>query len=265
MDLGLAGKTVIITGGAANIGRGITEAFVKENANVVIADIDEEQAQKVAKEFEGLGSGKILPVKTDVTDMASIEAMVKKVLDTFGGIDVLVNNAGFVSNKLFLKKPVEEYEKEVRINYLGVVQCTRAVLDTMVEKKSGRIVNIASDSGRVGEPREAVYSGTKGAVIAFGKAIAKEMGRYWITVNAICPGANIPQQPGTAGKHSMWAGDITVEMIPPETKEKILSQYPLQRMGTPQDVAYAALFFASEGANYITGQTLSVSGGFSTC
>lgn len=262
MDLGLAGKTVVVTGGAANIGRGITEAFVREGANVVIADIDEEQAQKVVKEFEGLG-GKLLAAKTDVTDYESVQAMVSKALETFGTVDVLVNNAGFVSNKLFLKKPVEEYEKELRINYLGVVHCTRAVLDHMTERKSGRIVNIASDSGRVGEPREAVYSGTKGAVIAFGKAIAKEMGRYWITVNAICPGVNIPQQAGTAGKHSMWAGDITIEMIPPETKDRILSQYPLQRMGTPQDVAYAALFFASEGANYITGQTLSVSGGYS--
>ena len=262
MDLGLAGKTVIVTGGAANIGRGITYAFAKEGANVVIADIDEEQGQKVAEEFKDVG-GKIVPIKTDVTDWSSVEAMAKKTLETFGSIDVLVNNAGFVSNKLFMKKPVEEYEKELKINYLGVVHCTRAVLDHMTERKAGRIVNIASDSGRVGEPREAVYSGTKGAVIAFGKAIAKEMGRFGITVNAICPGANIPQQPGTAGKHSMWAGDITVEMIPPETKEKILSQYPLGRMGTPEDVAYATLFFASEGANYITGQTLSISGGFS--
>lgn len=262
MDLGLEGKTVIVTGGGANIGRGITMAFVKEKANVVIADIDEEQGQKVVGECEGLG-GKAIAIKTDVTDYASVEAMVKKALETFGSIDVLVNNAGYVSNKLFLKKPIEEYDKEIRINYLGVVNCTRAVLDHMTERKAGRIVNIASDSGRVGEPREAVYSGTKGAVIAFGKAIAKEMGRFWITVNAICPGANIPQKPGTAGKHSMWAGDITVEMIPPETKERILSQYPLQRMGTPEDVAYAALFFASEGANYITGQTLSVSGGYS--
>jgi 2-hydroxycyclohexanecarboxyl-CoA dehydrogenase len=262
MDLGLEGKTVIVTGGAANIGRGITEAFLREKANVVIADIDEEQAQKVAKEFDGLG-GKAVAIKTDVTDYGSVEAMVKKTLETFGTVDVLVNNAGFVSNKKFLKKPVDEYDREIKINYLGVVNCTRAVLDPMVERNAGRIVNIASDSGRVGEPREAVYSGTKGAVIAFAKAVGQEIGEYWITVNNICPGANIPQQPGTAGKHSMWAGDITVEMIPPETKEKILGHYPLRRLGTPQDVAYAALFFASEGANYITGQTLSVSGGFS--
>lgn len=263
MDLGLQGKTVIVTGGAANIGRGIAFAFAKEKANVVIADIDEEQGKKVVQEIEGLG-GKAVAIKTDVTDYGSVEAMVKKAAETFGSVDVLVNNAGYVSNKLFLKKPVEEYDKEIKINYLGVIHCTRAVLDQMVEAKAGRVVNIASDSGRVGEPREAVYSGTKGAVIAFGKAVAKEMGRFSITVNTICPGVNIPQKPGTAGKDSMWAGDITVDHIPPETKEKILSQYPISRIGTPDDVAYAALFFASEGANYITGQTLSVSGGFST-
>lgn len=262
MELGLEGKTVIITGGAANIGRGITFAFAREKSNVVIADIDDEQAQKVAKEAEGLG-GKVVGIKTDVTDYESVESTVKKALEMFGGIDVLVNNVGWVANKLFMKKPREEYDKEIKINYLGVVNCTRAVLDHMIERKAGRILNIASDSGRMGEPRESVYSGTKGAVIAFGKAIAREMGRFGITVNAICPGATIPEQPGTAGKQSMWAGDVTVEMIPPETKEKILSQYPLGRMGKPEDVANAAVFLASDAANFITGQTLSVSGGFS--
>lgn len=264
MELGLAGKTVIVTGGAANIGRGITFGFAREKCNVVIADLDQEQAEKVAKEAESLG-GKVIAVRTDVTDWDSVQAMVKKTLDTFGSIDVLVNNAGFVSNKLFMKKPAEEYEKEIKINYLGVLNCTRVVLDHMTERKSGKIVNIASDSGRVGEPREAVYSGTKGAVIAFGKAVAKEMGRFQINVNAVCPGATIPEKPGTAGKGSMWAGDVTVEMIPPETKEKIIGQYPLGRMGKPEDVANAAVFLASEAANFITGQTLSVSGGFSMC
>ena len=164
-----------------------------------------------------------------------------------------------------MKKPKEEYEKEIKINYLGVINCTRVVLDHFVEKKAGRIVNVASDSGRVGEPREAVYSGTKGAVIAFSKAIAKEMGRFGINVNTICPGATIPEKPGTAGKDSMWAGDVTQDMIPAEVKEKIISQYPLQRMGKPEDTANAAVFLASDGAAFITGQTLSVSGGFSMC
>ena len=264
MELGLAGKTVIVTGGGSNIGRAITFAFAKEKCNVVIADIDEEQGKKVAKEASALG-GKAIGIKTDVTDYASVEAMVKKAISQFGGVDVLVNNAGFVSNKLFMKKPREEYEKEIKINYLGVINCTRVVLDHFVEKKAGRIVNIASDSGRVGEPREAVYSGTKGAVIAFAKAIAKEMGRFGINVNTICPGATIPEKPGTAGKDSMWAGDVTQEMIPAEVKEKIISQYPLQRMGQPEDTANAAVVLASDGAAFITGQTLSVSGGFSMC
>jgi 2-hydroxycyclohexanecarboxyl-CoA dehydrogenase len=262
MELGLAGKTVIVTGGAANIGRGITFAFAKEGSNVVIADIDEEQAEKVVNEAKGLG-GKVVAIKTDVTDYDSVEAMVKKTLEMFGSIDVLVNNVGWVANKLFMKKPREEYEKEIKINYLGVVNCTRAVLDHMTECKAGRIVNIASDSGRVGERREAVYSGTKGAVIAFGKTIAREMGRFGITVNAVCPGATLPEKPGTAGEHSMWAGDQTVEMIPPEIKERIISGYPLGRMGKPEDVANAALFLASDAASFITGQTLSVSGGYS--
>jgi 2-hydroxycyclohexanecarboxyl-CoA dehydrogenase len=262
MELGLAGKTVIVTGGASNIGRGITLAFAKEKSNIVIADIDEEQGNKVAKEAKGLG-GNAIAIRTDVTDYDSVEAMVKKAIERFGKIDVLVNNAGFVSNKLFLKKPREEYMREITINYLGVVNCTRAALDNFVERKTGKIVNIASDSGRMGEPREAVYSGTKGAVIAFGKAIAREMGRYNINVNTVCPGATIPEKPGTAGKESMWAGDVTVEMIPPETKQKILSQYPLGRMGKPEDTANATVFLASEAANFITGQTLSVSGGFS--
>ena len=262
MELGLAGKTVIVTGGGSNIGRAITLAFAKEKSNVVIADIDEEQGKKVAKEINALG-GKAIAIKTDVTDYDSVEAMVKKTLEKFVKIDVLVNNVGWVANKLFMKKPREEYMKEITINYLGVINCTRAVLDHMIERKAGKIVNISSDSGRVGEPREAVYSGTKGAVVAFGKAVAKEMGRFGINVNAICPGATIPERPGTAGKDSMWAGDVTIEMIPPETKEKILSQYPLARLGKPEDTANAAVFLASDAAAFITGQTLSVSGGFS--
>lgn len=262
MELGLEGKTVIVTGGASHIGRGITFAFAREKCNVVIADIDDEQGQRVAKEAEGLG-GKTIAIKADVTDHASLEAMVKKTLGRFGRIDVLVNNVGFVTNNLFIKKPREEYEREIKINYLGVINCTRAVLDHMVERKGGKIVNIASDSGRLGEPREAIYSGTKGAVIAFGKAIAKELGKYNINVNAICPGITLPEKVGTVGKHSMWADGTTVDMIPSEIRDKILSRYPLGRLGKPEDVANAAVFLASDAANFITGQTLSVSGGFS--
>jgi 2-hydroxycyclohexanecarboxyl-CoA dehydrogenase len=262
MELGLEGKTVIVTGGGSNIGRAITFAFAREKCNVVIADIDEEQGKRVAEEATAMG-GKAIAIRTDVTEYDSVEAMVKRTLEEFGRIDVLVNNAGWVANKLFLKKPREEWDKEIKINYLGVINCTRAVLDHFVERKAGKIVNIASDSGRVGEPREAVYSGTKGAVIAFSKAVAKEVGRYGININSICPGATVPEKPGTAGKHSMWAGDVTVAMIPPDIKEKMVSNYPLGRLGKPEDTANAAVFLASDAAAFITGQTLSVSGGFS--
>jgi 2-hydroxycyclohexanecarboxyl-CoA dehydrogenase len=262
MELGLEGKTVIVTGGGSNIGRAITFAFAREKCNVVIADIDEDQGKRTAEEATALG-GKAIAIRTDVTDYDSVEAMVKKTLEEFGRIDILVNNAGWVANKLFLKKPREEWEREIKINYLGVVNCTRAVLDHFVERKAGKIVNIASDSGRVGEPREAVYSGAKGAVIAFSKAVAKEVGRYGININSVCPGATVPEKPGTAGKHSMWAGDVTVAMIPPDIKEKMISNYPLGRLGKPEDTANAAVFFASDAAAFITGQTLSVSGGFS--
>ena len=207
--------------------------------------------------------GKAVAIKTDVTDYASVEAMVKKTLDTFGQIDVLVNNAGFVSSNLFIKKPIQDWDKEIKINLYGVLNCTKAVLDHMVERQSGKIVNIASDGCRVGEPREPVYQATKGAVVSFGKTIAREVGRYNITVNAVCPGANIPSQPGTAGKGSMWANDLTTAAIPEEIMKKMISHYPLGRLGNPEDVAKATIFFASDMANYITGQTLSVSGGYS--
>ncbi len=261
MELGLTGKTVIVTGGAANIGRGITFSFIKEGCNVVIADIDEEQGQKVVKEVEGMG-GKAIAVKTDVTDYASVEAMAKKTIETFGQIDVLVNNAGFVSSSVFIKKPIEDWDKEIKINLYGVLNCTKVVLDHMVERQDGKIINIASDGCRVGEPREPVYQGTKGAVISLGKTIAREVGRYNITVNAICPGANIPTEPGTAGKDSMWANDLTTAAIPEEIMKKMIGHYPLGRLGNPEDVAKATIFFASDMASYITGQTLSVSGGF---
>lgn len=261
MELGLEGKTIIVTGGDSNIGRAITLAFAKEKSNVVIASLDQEQGQKVVKEAEAQG-GKAVAIKTDVTDHGSVEAMVKRTLEMFGNIDALVNNAGWVANKLFMEEPREEYETEIKINYLGVINCTRAVLDHMIERKDGRIVNISSDAGRMGQSRGAVYSGTKAAAIAFGKSIAREVGRFGITVNTICPGLTVPEKPGTVSKTSQWAG-VTLDMIPPEMKEKAISQYPMGRLGKPEEVANAVVFLASDAANFITGQTLSVSGGFS--
>ena len=260
MDLNLAGKALIVTGGGSNIGRGIVLAFARERSNVVIADIDETQGQKVAKEANAL-SGKTVAIKTDVTNVDSVAAMVKKTLEEFGQIDILVNNVGWGLDRLFIEKPRTEWEKEVSINFWGAINCTRAVLDHMIERKYGKVISIGSDAGRMGEYREAVYAGCKGGVIALSKALARELGRHGINVNVICPGATVPENPEHAGELSMWKGDMA-QVFTPEVQEKAAKAYPLRRLGKPQDIANVAVFLASDAASFITGQTISVSGGY---
>ena len=265
MDLNLKGKTVIVTGGGSNIGRGISLGFAKEGVNLVIADIDEVQGKRVAEEAKSIGAADAIVVKTDVANWDSVQAMVAETRKKFGSVQVLVNNVGWTDDKLFIEKPREDWEKEIALNYWGVINCTRAVLDNMIANKYGRVVNIGSDAGRVGEFREAVYGGTKGAVIALTKALARENGRYGITFNTICPGATIPEDPSKeAGESSMWnASSESWALFTPETLQKVAAKYPLRRIGKPSDIANATLFFASDAAEYITGQTLSVSGGYS--
>ena len=259
MDLNLSGKTVIVTGGGSNIGRGIVLGFAREGSKVVIAEIDEAQGQKVAKEARALG-GKAVTIKTDVTDVDSVAAMVKKTLDECGKIDILVNNAGWGMDRLFIEKPRMEWEKEVNINFWGVINCTRAVLDHMVERKCGKIISISSDAGRMGEYREAVYSGCKGGVIAMSKSLARELGRYGINVNVVCPGLTIPEAVEHTGELSMWKE--TGQLFTPELREKATKAYPLRRLGKPEDVANVVVFLASDAASFITGQTISASGGY---
>ena len=260
MDLSLAGKTVIVTGGGSNIGRAIVLAFASEKSNVVIADIDESQAKKVAEEAVALG-GKAVAVKTDVTSFDSATAMVRRTLEEFGKADALVNNVGWTLDRLFIEKPRSEWEKEVDINFWGVVNCTRAVLDHMMERKYGKIISIGSDAGRMGEYREAVYAACKGGVIAMSKSLARELGRYGININVVCPGVTVPEKPEYAGELSMWKGQMS-QVFTPEAQEKAAKAYPLRRLGKPEDVANVVVFLASDAASFITGQTISVSGGY---
>jgi 2-hydroxycyclohexanecarboxyl-CoA dehydrogenase len=260
MDLNLADKTVIVTGGGSNIGRAIVLAFAKEKSNVVIADIDEVQAQKVAKEAASL-SGKVIAIKTDVTSFDSVAATVKGTIEEFGRLDVLVNNVGWTLDRLFMEKTRSEWEKEVNINFWGIVNCARAVLDHMIERKYGKIISIGSDAGRMGEYREAVYAACKGGVIALSKSLARELGRYGINVNVVCPGVTVPENPEYAGELSMWKGPMA-QVFTPEAQEKAAKAYPLRRLGKPDDIANAVVFLASDAASYITGQTISVSGGY---
>lgn len=262
METGLAKKTVIVTGGASNIGRAISLAFVKEGANVVIADMDEVGGNRVVDAGKAMGKGGVYRVlKLDATKIAEVEGVMKKVADEFGRIDVLVNVVGGDVIQLFKDTTPELWDKIITLNYKTYLNSVKSVLPYMINQKGGSIVSIASDAGRVGEVREAVYAGAKAGVITATKAIAKEVGRYGIRLNTVCPGLTVPKKE-EVGETSAWKGhenDYPAEML-----EKISKMYPLNRVGTGEDVAGAVVYFASEAASFVTGQTLSVSGGYST-
>jgi len=260
MELGLAGKAVIVTGGASNVGRGIVIAFAGEGSHVVIADIDEVQAEKTAELARKQG-GKVIVTKTDVTDPEQCQALVKKTLDEFGRLDILVNCVGWIYDRLFVEKPREEWVKEVDTNYWSVINCTRAVIDHMIAQKRGKIISLASDAGKIGEYREVVYAGTKGAVIAFSRSLAREVGRYGLNINVVCLGT-VPPASDEIGSESMWRSGGLFYKMTPKVKDKMAKAYPLRRLGTAEDVANAVLFLASDTSSWITGQAISVDGGY---
>jgi len=262
VDLGLEGKTVIVTGGGSNIGRGIVLGFAREGANVVNAEIETDQGQKVVDEANRLGAKAVL-IKTDVTDWESVQAMVKETLRAFGKIDVLVNNAGGTPrNRPFVEKPREEWDKEINLNYWSVINCVRAVVDHMMERKHGKIVNISSGSGQTGLAaiHLAVYGGAKAGVIGLSRALAWEFGRYGININTVAPGWIVPASRDDVGQNSFW-NQWGYDVYTPEVLQKSLKHWPIQRLGRPEDIADTVLFLASERASFLTGQTISVSGG----
>jgi 2-hydroxycyclohexanecarboxyl-CoA dehydrogenase len=262
MNLDLAGKSVIVTGGGSNIGRAIGLAFAREGSRVAIAEIDEARARTVAGEAERVGAKATLPIRTDVTKWDSVHAMVKQVEGQFGGVDVLINNVGWTLDGLFIEKTREQWEKEVQINLWGMINCTRAVLDGMIARKAGAIVSMGSDAGRMGEFREGVYAACKAGVIALSKSIAREVGRYGIRLNVVCPGMTMPDSEEEIGDLSMWAAEVNKQWQTPEMRARIAKVYPLRRVARPDDITGAVLFLASAAAGFITGQTLSVSGGY---
>lgn len=261
MDLDLAGKSVVITGGASNIGRGIVLAFAKEGANITVGDIDVPQAEKVAALALKQGAKSVQVVKTDVTDLTQVQAMFAAATAKHGKVDVLVNNVGWDKLMFFTQTTPDLWEKIIRINYVGVLNCTKTALDLMIPQNSGAIVSISSDASRQGEPREAVYGGVKAAINAFMKTIARENGRYGIRCNVVCPGVTIPEETEEVGSTSMWTDPTG--MFTPEQLEKVAKALPLRKIGRPGDVANAVVFLASKAAGHVTGQVLSVSGGYS--
>ena len=262
MELNLAGRSVVVTGGGSNIGRAITLAFARERSHVTIAEIDEGQGKKVTAEASGAGAASATVVRTDVTKWDSVQAMVRGVESRLGRVDVLVNNVGWTMDRLFVEKTREEWEKEIQLNLWGMINCTRAVLDGMIARKAGAIVSLGSDAGRMGEFREGVYAACKAGVIALSKSLAREVGRHGIRLNVVCPGMTMPESDEEISGLSMWASDTNRQFRTDEMKARIAKVYPLRRIGRPEDVAGAVVFLASDAASFVTGQTLSVSGGY---
>jgi 2-hydroxycyclohexanecarboxyl-CoA dehydrogenase len=251
----LAGKTALVTGAGRGIGRAIALALAREGCQVGIADITVAAAEGVAAEAEALGSkAHALPV--DLTRRAEVLRMAEDALARFGQIDVLVNNAGWDRMGLFLDTDEDTWERIIAVNLKAMLYVSKAVLPSMVARGAGKVVNIASDAGRVGSSGEAVYSATKGAVIAFSKALAREMARHRVTVNVVCPGLT-----ETPLLQSLRDQSPKMERI----LEAVTRATPLGRVATPEEIAGAVVFFASPEADFVTGQTLSVSGGLTMC
>jgi 2-hydroxycyclohexanecarboxyl-CoA dehydrogenase len=251
MSASSSSRVALISGGARGIGAAIARGLAEDGMTAVIADIRAEQATANARAIIESG-GNSLAVEMDVRDPASVAAGVKSARDQCGEIDVLVNVAGWDELKPFVETDEEFWQEVLEVNFKGGLRLTHALLPSMIERHWGRIVNISSDAGRVGSSLESVYAGAKGAIISFTKTVARETARLGVTANIVCPGPT-----DTEMLQDVAAAHQDAEKV----LERLARAVPMKRLGQPQDVAWAVRFFASEGAGYITGQTLSVSGG----
>ena len=248
MDLHLQGKVALVTGGASGIGEKTAEFFIQEGVRVAVADVDRGRVEQAVAALRGMG-GEALGIPCDVTREDQVSRMVEETRSRFGTIDFLVNSAGIGGGLTPLETaPRREWERVLDVNLVGTINCCKAVLPLLREKKGGRIVNIASEAGVSGEKGLEVYAASKGGVIALTKSLAKNLGRDRVTVNAVAP----------AFVHSPMTSYLT-----PELEQKWLKMYVLKRLGEPQDVASMIVFLCSDRCSWITGQTISINGGFS--
>lgn len=262
MDLGIEGRVALVTGAGRGIGSEICKMLAAEGVRIAVNDLFQERADETADDIRK-GGGEALGVAADVTELSAMQATVERVTAEFGAVDILVNNAGIPAvagdeeavpstGTVFAASNEEQWERTMALITCGVLNSSRAVIEGMTERRWGRIVNIISDAGRVGEPRLVPYSMAKAGVIGFSKALAKEVGRHCVTVNCVSPATTVT--------------DATREWIE-EQGEQILRFYPmgkgLGRLGMPSDIADAVAFLASARAEWITGQVLSVNGGYS--
>lgn len=241
----LQDKIAVVTGAASGIGRATAQALAGAGAQVVVADIDAVHGEEVAAALRQAGR-RALFLAVDLTDAASIAGFAGEVANRLGPVDILVNGAGWGRTAPFVEGSPEFWARLIALNLVGPMTLAKALLPAMMERGSGRIVNIASDAGRVGSLGETVYSAAKGGLIAFTKSLAREMARYRINVNCVCPGPT---------------DTPLMAAVPDKVKEALIKAIPFRRLGRPEEVADAVAFFASDRAAYITGQVLSVSGG----
>lgn len=239
------GKVVLVTGSGRGIGREIALAFAQEGADAVIWDVNVTDAEKTARDIENLGR-KALSFQVDVTNSTQVEEAVNKILDKFGKIDILVNNAGIIRDNLLMRLSEADWDLVIKVNLKGTFICTKAVTRPMLKARGGKIINIASIIGIMGNAGQANYSASKAGIIALTKTTAKELASRNITANAVAPG---------------FIDTEMTQKLSEETRAKMLELVPLARMGLPKDIANVCLFLASSDAGYITGQTIVVDGG----
>ncbi len=278
MDLELKDKVAIVTGSGRGIGAAIATTLAEEGARVCVNDLFEERAQEAADAITSAG-GQAIVAPADVTNREQVDTMVQAAVDAWGTVDILVNNAGIPARLgedsgrsqvggggFFPDEPEEMWGRVMDVITYGVLNCSQACLPHMLKQEYGKIVSIISDAGRVGEPRLATYSMAKGGVVAFSKALAKEMGRFKINVNCVSPGATVTPALADSPVAGGGAGDAD-DSRAQERFQRLLRQYPigrgLERIGQPRDIANTVAFLVSDRAEWITGQVLSVNGGYS--
>ncbi len=245
----LESKVALVTGGARGIGREIALALASEGADVAVCDVNIELAQNTQKEIESLGR-KSMALKADVTKFTDAEDVTNKILDKFSKIDILINNAGITKDGLLLRMTESDWDAVINVNLKGTFNFTKAASRVMLKQKSGKIVNVASIIGIIGNAGQANYSASKAGIIALTKTTAKELGSRGICVNAVAPG---------------FIQTVMTDKLPENVKEQMLKNIPLGRFGKPAEVAQLCLFLASSDADFITGQTLVIDGGMVMC
>lgn len=241
----LAGQTALVTGGGQGIGKAISLALAKDGADVIIFELNLERAEEVSKEIIPLGR-KCQAIKVNVADPSNVEDGFRKALETFGRIDVLVNNAGITKDALIIRMKDEDWDQVLDINLKGAFLCSRAAVKPMSKQRYGRIISISSVVAFIGNPGQVNYVASKAGIVGLTKTVAREYASRGITVNAVAPG---------------FIQTAMTDALPDQVKEAMLKEIPLGRFGSPDDVANAIRFLASKDASYITGQVIHVNGG----